>query len=59
MDLDVQSSLGEKKTSKVEFRGPDSAARKAFREHGRIQAAMEDASMVHNKHQSTLRHTFG
>ena len=47
------------KTSKVEFRGPDSAARKAFRGHGRIQGAMEDANMVHNRHQSTLRHTFG
>ena len=60
MDLDVQSILGKnKKTSKVEFRVPDSAARKAFRGHGRIQGAMEDASMVHNRHQSTLWHTCG
>ena len=47
------------KKSKVEFKGPGSAARKAFRGHGRIQGAMEDANMVHNRHQSTLRHTFG
>ena len=45
--------------SKVEFKGPGSAARKAFRRHGRIQAAMKNANMVHNRHQSTLRHTFG
>ena len=39
--------------SKVEFKGPGSAARKAFRKHGRIQEAMEDANAVHNRHQST------
>ena len=47
------------KTSKIEFREPDGAARKALRGHGRFQGAMEDANMVHNRHQSTLRHTFG